>query len=145
MRWMQQSVAGAKKLGLSLIPDDPNVVINGINKIDALKQRFAPTVRADNFLGVADQGMQRVGNQVGVGLMAGGAAVNKQWGRQTKVGQKLKELGVNRLIEGKKARGAGAIALGALSVPTFIAAERLTDKPEYKFSFMLHPHNYRTF
>jgi hypothetical protein len=98
-----------------MLPNDPSEVIDIAQNLGKVKNKVAPTQAASTFLGGVDNLTGDIGAGIGVMTAAGGAGVNKMLGANTNLGNKLKQMGVNTVLDGDKSKllGRGLLGTGA--------------------------------
>ena len=105
-----------------VLPDSPSKIIDGAKKAAKIKKRFIPG--PEGVVDKIDDVLKTAGGAAGVGVSALGAGINKTFGPNA-IGKTLKRQGLRTVADGKKARGAGAMLIGAGSIPLIAAGDQI--------------------
>lgn len=97
----------------SALPNDPGKVIDIAQNMGKIKNKIMPGSTPTSFLGKVDSAAGDLGAITGVMTAAGGAGINKLLGANTNLGTKLKQMGVNTVLDEGKSKLLGRGLLGA--------------------------------
>ena len=105
-----------------VLPDNPSQIIDGAKKAAKVKKRFIAS--PEGIIDTFDDALKTAGATAGVGVSALGAGINKTFGPNA-IGRTLKRQGLLTAADGAKSRSAGAMVLGAGSIPLIVAGDQL--------------------